>query len=396
MDWNCIQSLIIRTSELWNSPIEVANFDGTIVACSNLDRKGTSRKEIAQLEADDHIITIDTTNYLPLFLENEPVGWLCWKGDKKLIESALLKIAIEETIAMDKTRMERYSKTKEEEILIRGLLDSQAALNEKKLAMAAMELGYDLSLPRAIIVVYLEPKENAYFNINLQLGYDIVREQMKEDVQKQIRNNIHITTQDFISFYNDSILIIGKAFLNTEELHLIYQALDVICANIFEQIKDNRIFSSQLSYGSIASEISGIRKSYLEAINIMSISEYYGKNGGFVKGDEILMESLVNELPGRFIGRHLEPLYQKLVNSGDAFVQIMDTVETYIDNNMNIKLTSEKLYMHRNTVAKHIEKVESITGVKLDKGFNNIFIIKMLLVYFRRKSMNQEGKQNVY
>lgn len=389
MDWNCIQSLISRTWELWKTSIEVSNFEGMIVACSNVDRKGLFRKEIAQLEADGQIKTIDTTNYLPLFLENEPVGWLCWEGDKRPVESGLLKIAIEETIAIEKARMEKYSRSKEEEILVRGLLESQAALNEKKLAMAALELGYDLSLPRSIIVVFLEPKENAYFNINLQLGYDIVREQMKEEVKKQIRNNIHITTQDFISFYNDNTLIIGKAFLNTEELHLIYQALDVICTNIFEQIKDNRIFSSQLSYGSIATEISGLRKSYLEAVDIMRISEYYGKNGGFVKGDDILMESLISELPGRFIGRHLEPLYQKLVSGRDAFVQIIDTVEAYIDNNLNIKLTAEKLYMHRNTVAKHIEKLENITGIKLDQGFNNVFIIKMLLVYFRKKSMNQ-------
>ena len=61
-----------------------------------------------------------------------------------------------------------------------------------------MELGYDLSLPRSIIVVYLEPKENAYFNINLQLGYDVVRERMKEEMKKQVRNDIYITTQNTV------------------------------------------------------------------------------------------------------------------------------------------------------------------------------------------------------
>lgn len=392
LDWNSIQSLIDRISNLWQTSIEVVNFDGIIVVSSDLDRRGGLNKELSNLKTSEHVETIGTTNYMTILHKQDLIAWLIWEGDKRLGESVLLKVAIEEALSMDKYRLANYSISKEEEILIKGLLDSQAGLNEKKLGITALEMGYDLSLPRAIIVVNLEPKENSYFNINLQLGYDVVREQMKDDIKKQIKYSMHITTQDIVSYYKDNLLIIGKAFLNTEDLHLIYQALDVIGLSIFELIKDNRIFHSQISYGSIATEISGLKKSYLEAINLIRINELCEKPAGFINGDEILFESMIDAFPDRFIGRYLEGLHQKLINSDNSIIQILDTAEAYIENNMNIKLTAEKMYMHRNTVAKHIERLEEIAGLRLDQGFTNIFITKMFLVYFRRKTMDKKGK----
>ena len=76
---------------------------------------------------DEQIKKVETTNYLPLALENEVIAWLCWEGGKRPIEPALLKIEIEEIMSMDKTKMEIYSKVKEEEeMLVKDMLDSQA------------------------------------------------------------------------------------------------------------------------------------------------------------------------------------------------------------------------------------------------------------------------------
>lgn len=382
--WNIVQSMISKTAELWKTSMEIVNIEGKIVASSNPARLNIIIPDIKRLLADSSVEQ-SKIQYLPLEVDNELVGWLCWEGYRGEEGPALLKVALEETLSLDKTIINFYSIAKEEEFLLKSLLDSQAHFQEKKLSMTAMNLGFDLSLPRAVILIYIEPKENAYFNINLQLGYDVVREQTKEEIKKQIRNGLYITAQDLMAYYEDNMLVICKAFLNTEELHRIYQALDVICYNIWDAIKDNRIFSSQVAYGSIVTEIAGLRRSYLEALDLIKLNQYYGKNSGFVKGDEILFESLVHALPGRFIGRYLEPLYQRLVNSGDFADQLLDTVESYIGNNMNIKVTAEKLYMHRNTVTKHIERVEKITGVNLSEGFSNIFLMKMLVIYYRRK-----------
>lgn len=57
---------------------------------------------------------------------------------------------------------------------------------------------------------------------------------------------------------------------------------------------------------------------------------------------------------------------------------LFETAKKYIENNMNMRLASEELYIHRNTLIQRLEKIEIITGLNI-KQFISSFIIYTLI-----------------
>jgi len=392
--WQLINPFIEKVANLLNIHIEIIDLKGVIVASSDLTRINLYRLEVVDFDEDKEEITSDEGIYLPLMSDKKIASWVYLKGKVKEEEKVLLKAALEENLEIDKLYKKLKLTDKEEENLLSFILDKNSSIREDDLKLWALNLGYDLELPRTMIVIKFIPKENRYFNINLHLGYDFAQENLKGEIKRRLRDDIYITKQDIISFYSSNLLVICKSFLETSNLPRIYQALDVICNNIYKNIYGHQIFNFQISYGGVGTGLSSLRQSFFEALEILELGSSYGKNYGFINDDDILFEFLANALPERLIARHIEPMIQKLLSLGDGANQLLQTLETYIENKMNIKLTSERLYIHRNTVANHLEKIKQLTGIDPNGSFKNIFWLKMLVVYCKLKNNPRSGDDN--
>jgi len=60
----------------------------------------------------------------------------------------------------------------------------------------------------------------------------------------------------------------------------------------------------------------------------------------------------------------------------------MQTVSSFFGNGLNISKTSEKTYMHRNTLNYRIDKIERFLGLNL-KLFDHAVLFKNMLIVFR-------------
>lgn len=76
--------------------------------------------------------------------------------------------------------------------------------------------------------------------------------------------------------------------------------------------------------------------------------------------------------------------YSKVIN--DEKIQailndnsIMDTINVFFDSNLNTSITSEKTFMHRNTLNYKLEKVRKLIGLNL-KHFAHAMVFKNLLI----------------
>lgn len=61
---------------------------------------------------------------------------------------------------------------------------------------------------------------------------------------------------------------------------------------------------------------------------------------------------------------------------------IMQTVSAFFGNGLNISKTSEKTYMHRNTLNYRIDKIEKFLGLNL-KLFDHAVLFRNMLIIFR-------------
>lgn len=65
----------------------------------------------------------------------------------------------------------------------------------------------------------------------------------------------------------------------------------------------------------------------------------------------------------QFLRRYMAPLQQADRKGGG---RLAETLEMFFKCNGNIKLTSEKLYAHYNTIVYRLDKIQNILGVSLD------------------------------
>lgn len=76
--------------------------------------------------------------------------------------------------------------------------------------------------------------------------------------------------------------------------------------------------------------------------------------------------------------------YKKVINHANIQLilndpELMETIYTFFDNNLNTTTTSEKTFMHRNTLNYRIDKVKRLSGLNL-KLFEHAIVFKNLII----------------
>lgn len=105
-----------------------------------------------------------------------------------------------------------------------------------------------------------------------------------------------------------------------------------------------------------------------QAKRAKQVAEVCGLAGEVLTYDNLGVYALLYLIPGgeereQFLRRYMVPLQQADRKGGG---RLAETLEMFFRCNGNIKLTSEKLYAHYNTIVYRLDKIQSILGVSLD------------------------------
>lgn len=124
----------------------------------------------------------------------------------------------------------------------------------------------------------------------------------------------------------------------------------------------------RLFAGRVADRPERLPTSLSQARRARQVAEVCGLAGDTVTYDRLGVYSLLYLIPSseereQFLLRFSAPLQQADRKGGGRLVE---TLEMFFRCNGNIKLTSEKLFAHYNTVVYRLDKIQSILGVSLD------------------------------
>ncbi len=61
--------------------------------------------------------------------------------------------------------------------------------------------------------------------------------------------------------------------------------------------------------------------------------------------------------------------------------ELIATAQAFFDNNLNIAITSEKIFMHRNTLVYRIEKIHKAIGLNI-RDFDDAITLKTLIILY--------------
>lgn len=308
----------------------------------------------------------------------------------------IIRTSLETYIEHQQAGKEAASETSREEAIIKELLAARQDDWEKpaisyKLFKSLKSLGIDLFLLRSVILVELEKKANIYFNINLDLGYELSAEAFKDKGVQVLKANKYLNSQDIVAFFDSDHIVIVKSFLDVGNIRKLYQALDNICQGIMSDLEAAKIFTYRIAYGGIYSNFYDLRKSYSEAENTIRLGAIFQESPGIYNVDQGLLEHVGYYLPPIIKHKVVQAVLSSLKKAdGGIDFDLLHIAEEFVDQGLNLMQTARMLHMHRNTVSQKIEKFRKKTGLDPENNFKDAFIIKMAAISVKIEAIGQD------
>ncbi|EOL44693.1 hypothetical protein RV11_GL002442 [Enterococcus phoeniculicola] len=126
-----------------------------------------------------------------------------------------------------------------------------------------------------------------------------------------------------------------------------------------------------------------VHKSYSEATNMLTIIQP-AQTGIFFLNDFYLETFLSKQIPEKEADLFTSHFLHKLIDYDEKNgSDLLETLEVYLDNHLNIASTSRELYIHRNTLLYRIERMKDILGMDItDK--KHTFALQLALKFHQK------------
>lgn len=182
------------------------------------------------------------------------------------------------------------------------------------------------------------------------------------DIVKQLYNE-----QDVISmFYSEYIIVIGD-----------FDEIEEHAKSIKESIVSDLYCKCYVSYGEMIYSADNIKKAYYDAKECMTLGKTFEIKGEIYNCKKMLLEKVVWSI-AEDVKIELMNNFKEKFGSFDS--EIINTIEEFLNNGLNISEASRKLYIHRNTLIYRLDKIYKDTGYDI-RDFKQaaVFIIAFLV-----------------
>ncbi|MFS0766196.1 MULTISPECIES: PucR family transcriptional regulator [Peribacillus] len=170
----------------------------------------------------------------------------------------------------------------------------------------------------------------------------------------------------FTHVFTNQLKIIVLIGSNGKGKDLLTDSANDLTNTVLSQFTDKKVFPG---IGNEYSSILQLRKSYLEALEVINSAKFIGEPEqlpfqysklGIFRYLEMISNHHTKK---KYINTDLEILQKKDLESQTKLLQ---TLEIYLLNNCRIKPTSEQLYIHTNTLKYRLNQITDLTSIDFD------------------------------
>ena len=141
------------------------------------------------------------------------------------------------------------------------------------------------------------------------------------------------------------------------------QYAEFLVRSIYEETGD-RI---KVGVGGIADGLEKLNLSYSQALSTMDMMDVLQASGDVHTYKEYVLIQILADLPKNKMNSYLALLQDAGTKELFEDTEILDTAETFLENNLSASETSRKMYLHRNTLTYRLDKIEKATGLNIRK-----------------------------
>ena len=282
---------------------------------------------------------------------------------QKLPESVItsIKMFVRVTMGFDWKELEHSSVLEKESGLVARILAEDASVYYDSIIAAGMELGYNLKHPMAIIVLSLEG--NRVQALNMDLGFEIATKDAKYSVIKILKNHMYMNRQDIIALIQNSYLVILKAIEESDDRTKLYTAMHRLSEGVNDVLKSHRIFSYYIAPAEIVEDFTEAHAVFQKSKSYLAFAKKMHLDHPIIGVNDIMYYSIAEGLPDEYIVNSIRPKAQMLLTKNREVVEgLIQCFNAYVDNGFSIANAADRMYLHRNTIKKRLEKIYSLTG----------------------------------
>lgn len=219
----------------------------------------------------------------------------------------------------------------------------------------AQKLHIDASVPRCVFVIELSTIKDPY-----------AIEMVKELVNTQ--------AGDYVTTVDEDHIVVVKA-LNSDET---YDDMEENARMLVDMFNSEALTNVRVAIGTIVNDIKGVSRSYKEANMALDVGKIFYAEKVVVTYSTLGIGRLIYQLPINLCEMFIDEVFGGDL-SDEIDEEILNTINKFLDNNLNVSETSRQLYIHRNTLVYRIEKLQKATGMDV-RNFDDALSFRIAMM----------------
>lgn len=243
-------------------------------------------------------------------------------------------------------------------------------INIHALELKSEMIGYNITPPQQIFVIHFFKKEK---KTEIPTLSAVEKQEISRKLTMAFKKH---GCQSVISCYSNNLIGMIRVYE--------YEKIAVIYEEIREYLlKEKTEWSFYIGIGKSYDNLENLQKSFQDASCCISLAEKLGKEQEILWYSRLgfyrLLMSLENQ---EALQAYCDEILGALIRYDEEnHTQLLETLREYFINDCNLQNTSEKMFIHRNTIKYRIQRIEQLTGRSFHRSFDSLELYNAVIIH---------------
>ena len=330
--------------------LAVVDVEGVMVA-KNSDRFEQNVEFVTEFAASPAgSQVLQGCQYLKIYDEEDPVYvLLCGDSSEEYMIGKIAVSNIQNLITAYKERFDRNN-------FFQNLILDNLLLVD--IYNRAKKLHIEIQKPRVVLLLEIPAGKENY-------------------AMEFLKSMFSAQSGDYVTAVDENTLIVIKQVEAKDSYAEVVEVAETTVA----MMNTEAMINVRVAYGTIVEELKDVSKSYKEAKMALDVGKIFYAEKTVTAYSTLGIGRLIYQLPINLCEMFIEEIFGGKVPE-ELDEETLTTINTFLENNLNVSETSRQLYVHRNTLLYRLEKLEKYTGLDI-RIFDDALTLKIALMVVR-------------
>lgn len=345
-----IQSCLDDLKTITKVDLAVVDVEGVMVA-KNSDRFEQNVEFVTEFAASpEGSQVLQGCQYLKIYDEEDPVYvLLCGDSSEEYMIGKIAVSNIQNLITAYKERFDRNN-------FFQNLILDNLLLVD--IYNRAKKLHIEIQKPRVVLLLEIPAGKENY-------------------AMEFLKSMFSAQSGDYVTAVDENTLIVIKQVEAKDSYAEVVEVAETTVA----MMNTEAMINVRVAYGTIVEELKDVSKSYKEAKMALDVGKIFYAEKTVTAYSTLGIGRLIYQLPINLCEMFIEEIFGGKVPE-ELDEETLTTINTFLENNLNVSETSRQLYVHRNTLLYRLEKLEKYTGLDI-RIFDDALTLKIALMVVR-------------